>query len=253
MMLIPLTLIMKTLTVLTLNLNFRGNKHGSWSDRKRRIVELIRSDAPDIVALQAVENDGMVDQASELARELPEHPHVLFQSAERGAPLRGSAFLSRMPLAGFETTELPLVDQTEDPTPRVVIDARFLSAAGTVRVVNAHLSWVELQNEDNARRLVSFVSRDRQPALIVGDFNAAPDSPALRRLSEAGWKDLWSLRRAGDPGYTFESNQPSLRIDYAWADDGWAKRVREVWVAGVTPSGERISDHLALFVRFSAS
>lgn len=62
------------LKVMTLNLNYYGDRHGSWESRRALIAEVIELAQPHIVALQAVrvepqvENDA--DQASKTRSKL---------------------------------------------------------------------------------------------------------------------------------------------------------------------------------------
>jgi endonuclease/exonuclease/phosphatase (EEP) superfamily protein YafD len=48
-------------------------------------------------------------------------------------------------------------------------------------------------------------------ALLLGDFNALPDSECLEVLRVGGWRDV--ARGEGDGGATFPSAAPERRID----------------------------------------
>jgi endonuclease/exonuclease/phosphatase family metal-dependent hydrolase len=56
--------------------------------------------------------------------------------------------------------------------------------------------------------------------VIVGDFNAEPDSPEMRMLADAGLVDL-SANIGPTPRYTFYSADPYQQIDYIWTSDDW--------------------------------
>lgn len=60
-----------------------------------------------------------------------------------------------------------------------------------------------------------FVQSLDAPALVTGDFNAVPTSPAIE-LAATVWTDLWKRCGAG-AGLTFNSRSPFERIDYVWA------------------------------------
>src|SRR5690606_31781735 len=81
------------LRLLSLNLNYRVAKHGTWAERCARIVETVERHAVDVMALQAVEGEGRWNQAQELAERL-DFGHVAFVAAtqDRGVR-RGSAFI----------------------------------------------------------------------------------------------------------------------------------------------------------------
>lgn len=87
------------------------------------------------------------------------------------------------------------------------------------------------------------------PALLLGDLNSAPDSAALETLRGAGWKDVWAMLRPADPGFTFEADRPTQRIDYALASAESRARVHAIERVEVNGRGPpRLSDHLGLLV-----
>ena len=62
------------------------------------------------------------------------------------------------------------------------------------------------------------------PAVVIGDFNAQPGSPAYQVMVDAGFTDVWGALRPGVRGYTccqaadLSNQTPQLheRIDYVW-------------------------------------
>ena len=62
------------------------------------------------------------------------------------------------------------------------------------------------------------------PAVVLGDFNAQPGSPAYQVMVDAGFTDVWGALRPGVRGYTcchtadLSNHNPQLheRIDYVW-------------------------------------
>jgi endonuclease/exonuclease/phosphatase family metal-dependent hydrolase len=117
---------------------------------------------------------------------------------------------------------------------------------------NAHFSWVEEQAADNVAEALAFLSTVTDgPALLVGDFNQTPDAPVLKPLVEAGWVDAWAQLCPGEAGHTFESNNPTIRIDYAWANPALAPALESIEIVGRAQdaSGYRVSDHHGLLVK----
>ncbi len=59
--------------------------------------------------------------------------------------------------------------------------------------------------------------------MLMGDFNAPPDEPALRALASAGWIDAWHHASPDARGGTWPAGAPFRRIDYVWVrpGDGW--------------------------------
>ena len=245
------------MTILTLNLNGYGTKHGAWDVRKHLIADAIRHHGPDVLALQAVSRDPMqgagLDQAAQLATLLPEYRYVRFVPAgEVSGRADGVALVSRLPLDAVTSQRLSYVradGPPEDSTPRIVLGARVDS----VSLFNAHFSWVATQTVANVAETVRYLQRHSGPRLLVGDLNTIPDEPALRSFVDEHWTDLWPWLHPNEPGYTFESQAPSKRIDYAWASPelrGLVKGI-EVVTAQSSGPGVRLSDHHGVLVTLS--
>jgi endonuclease/exonuclease/phosphatase family metal-dependent hydrolase len=238
--------------IMTLNINQYVAKHGPWIERRKLIVEGIKTADPDVVALQAVCQDIQIehgeDQAEQIAEILGDYPYVYFQPAgdEKGTSY-GSAFISRIPI--YETGFLPLRTplKAEDPTKRVVFYARLKNSIN-LTLFNAHFSYSDAQNKNNLKEALPFLKSFPGPALLVGDFNATPDKGMHSELTKLGWQDIWQTLHPRDPGYTFESQNPTLRIDYIWANADLKNKAKQIQILkGQTPK-VRWSDHWSLLV-----
>lgn len=240
------------LRILTLNINYRVDKHGAWDRRRALIAETATRARADILVLQAVEGGSNGHQARELGALLG-FDHVSFIAAmQRNGAARGSAFVSRYPLAGLEVRHLRRRTDHEDKDERLVLKARVHSARGGLALYNAHFSWVTPQALDNARETLAF--GEAGPALLVGDLNSAPDAPALAALREGGWADLWDALQPDDSGFTFEADGPTQRIDYALANPAARLHVRALERVGPPADAwPRLSDHLGLVVTLDDS
>ncbi len=244
------------LNVMTLNLNYYVAKHGTWQERREIIRATIRSARPDIIALQAVEQEPLVeggrDQAAQLAAELPEYCHVHYHPAIRTATdgSQGSAFLSRIPIAETQILPLTLVPNAEDPNQRVVLAARFDLASGPFYLCNAHFSWVAELARLNVQQTLPLIAKFDESGMLVGDLNNPPDNGILQPFRDAGWTDVWAALRPGEPGLTFESSQPTLRIDYGWANTASKPHLSGIKVIANQPNanGHRASDHFGLLI-----
>jgi endonuclease/exonuclease/phosphatase family metal-dependent hydrolase len=55
-----------------------------------------------------------------------------------------------------------------------------------------------------ARELTDYLADETRPVILVGDFNAPPDSRPVASIENGGFVDMWSLRilRRQDPGFT---------------------------------------------------
>lgn len=263
--------------ILTLNINGGGNRYGSWPERRPLIVDAVRESAADVVSLQAVRRSALPARAEAKSGQVQEGgpAGILRSQAHEIAELldgyqvyyapgtklpdggeEGSAILSRIPLASAAATLLSHPSTTKDQIRRLVIAAEVKTQEGVVKIFNCHFSWVPEEFERNlgdARAL--FESAGADPALIMGDFNAAPDEPALKLLADQGWRDVW-LHLTGEEGggLTFEPAEPSKRIDYFWANRAMLNRLAEIrLVKRGEEGGVQLSDHLGLIVELSQS
>ncbi len=242
------------LTVMTMNLNLYEEKHGPWPKRRRVIEDAARSMFVDVLAMQAVRRHEDVerglDQGTQLATALSLEER-LFRPAYRreDGSEDGVAIASRLPLGGYEVRELSVREGTLDPFPRAMLRTEVSAPSRSVHVVNAYLSWVPEQNEDNVVELLAFLQEVNGPSILVGDFNATPETPSLRRIRDAGYVDAWRRLRPADSGWTFESNAPDKRIDYVFVTPDLAPRLEDIQLVAADPwDGARASDHFGLVV-----
>lgn len=237
--------------VLTLNLNYRVERHGPWPARRERILAEIRRTQPHVIALQAVEQGAPGDnQAEELARALPGYVYVWFEPvlSLAGGAAKGMAFVGRVPFERHGVCPLSHRDDIDDRDPRRVLRVHCAPGGG-IDIYNAHFSWVKGQAESNLREALPFINESRAPALLLGDFNQAPDSAVHESLRAAGWADAWPWLRGAEPGATFEAGAPTRRIDYAYANAPLVGRLSAIDLVGVDcVAPPRLSDHLGLLV-----
>jgi len=242
------------LTVMTLNLSYLGDKHGDWPSRLPLIVATVEEHRPHLIALQAVKRaPGSLDQADQLSCYLSDYPHVVFLPATSrpDGSADGSGFVSRFPAERVAFRRLSVAADAEDKTERLVIHAAFrLAGDSLLHCFNGHFSWVPHQALGNVSEALDFAASASGNAVLLGDFNAMPNSEAVREISHRGWIDAWSVLKPQDPGFTFESDKPSIRIDYIWVREGMKDRLRDVATFG-TPGGPapRLSDHLGLVAK----
>jgi endonuclease/exonuclease/phosphatase family metal-dependent hydrolase len=246
------------LRILTLNLNYYVDKHGAWQDRKALLVAAINEARPDVIALQAVAweptSEGGQNQVSQLAAMLPGYPHKHFQAAFRQDDARegGNALLSKLPLQATDYLELKLLPGLEDTSRRIVQYCRLSLPAGDVNLYNAHFSWVQEQAQENVLEALNYTKTHPGPSVLVGDLNTPPESDVFKPMREEGWVDAWGKLRPREEGFTFESNRPFTRIDYAWISAGLEANIGDVQIIRREQEGKvRLSDHLGLLVELN--
>ncbi len=244
--------------ILTLNLNDYGSQFGNWEERKERIAKVIQQADADILAFQAVCMEqtrfGGINQAAQISLDLPKYRYALYQPAviQENGSAEGCAVLARFPItiAGFK----PLAFQPglDDPNRRVVQYVCFDVNGAPVHLYNAHTSWVEEQARSNIEEVLEFVDRYRGLRVLVGDFNNPPESALIRQIAQQGWVDAWRRLRPHEPGYTFDSRDPRMRIDYIWVDPMYAGALKDIQVltGSAGEAGGYLSNHFALMAAF---
>ncbi|HVU02683.1 MAG TPA: endonuclease/exonuclease/phosphatase family protein [Polyangiaceae bacterium] len=241
------------LRVATLNI---WNRSGPWAARLAAIRAELRRLDPCVLGLQEVlrtvpaggsphgawtvteevSGDTASDQASPIAAGLL--PHIAYGRAQDygGGLAFGNAVLSRYPVLAHEVFELPGRESGES---RSLLYALVDHPGGQLPVFVTHLNW-KLHHGSVRVRQVQFIcekikelcplQEERLPPVLMGDFNAGPESDEIRYLvglATIGGKsvyfaDAWVYGGDGTPGPTFcrdnpfaaIAHEPSRRIDY---------------------------------------
>lgn len=183
------------------------------------IAQVIRDEAPDLVALQEVDVDtmrtGMVNQPHRLGQ-LTGMTN-LFRTAipyEGGA--YGLAVLGEHPLISSTSTQLTSVGEQ-----RILMTVEVaLSATRTITLANTHLGLDADNRITQAQEVVAQIGTDRD-VLLFGDFNDEPGTPPIAVL-DAAFRDAWTLAGQGD-GFTIPVTTPTRRIDYIFLGDDWGE------------------------------
>jgi endonuclease/exonuclease/phosphatase family metal-dependent hydrolase len=223
---------MRTLRIATLNIWNRG---GPWEARREAIRADLGDLEADVVGLQEVLRPTTAeapDQAKQIADGLGYH--IAYGAAfDFGGVEFGNAALSRFPIIRSETRALPQLDAPES---RCLLFAELDAPFGKLTFFVTHLSWRfneghvrEAQVKAIAQHVKELCPIHGFPPVLVGDFNATPDSDEIRYLkglcSLGGrgvyFADTFGIVGRGD-GTTFTSRnpyashlrEPDRRIDY---------------------------------------
>jgi endonuclease/exonuclease/phosphatase family metal-dependent hydrolase len=259
-----------TARVMTWNVWWRFGPR--WRDRQAGLLRTIRNVDADVIALQESWRTPSAAQAGEFARALgfhhafaapslppapdpPEHPD------QAGVEV-GLGLLSRWPLAAVRQLPLPARHRPQAP---VALLATLAHPTGPLHVVTACLEWEPTYNQDRVAQAHALVDLATDPDLdgpapivVLGDLNAAPDSPILRPLREV-LTDAWAAA-GGDPAaVSLRSDHPfapleaheliDQRIDHIFfrpGQPGQHVAAASPHLAGTPVDGLDPSDHLAV-------
>ncbi|WP_295798246.1 endonuclease/exonuclease/phosphatase family protein [uncultured Microbulbifer sp.] len=241
------------LRIMTYNVHICRGMDGKLSPE--RIARVIARYSPDVVALQEVDvrrqRTGGIDQAKQIARLLAMDCH--FQPAMHMEDERyGDCILTQLPLRLIKKGILPgphMQPRFFGPAePRGALWVEVEFGGVPVQIFNCHLG---LSKGERMRQVEALLSEEwmgsedcGRPRVLVGDFNALPGSPEIKRLGSV-LADAQLKLPGHKPLGTFFSRLPKARIDYVFVD-------QEVEVTDIhVPRNELTrlaSDHLPLIV-----
>jgi endonuclease/exonuclease/phosphatase family metal-dependent hydrolase len=223
---------MDRLRVLTLNI---WNRQGPWEQRLRLIRAGIEQLAPDLVGLQEVLEAGGRSQADEVGEGL-DYQAAFGVAQDLGDARFGNAVLSRWPITRSRVLPLPAGATDEH---RSLLHAEIASPHGAVPFFVTHLNWKLHHGAVREQQVVAVAGHVKAvapiaglPPILVGDFNAEPDSTEIRFLRglhalggvSTYLADCFGLVGEGT-GVTFDAtrnpfaaptHEPPRRIDYVF-------------------------------------
>jgi endonuclease/exonuclease/phosphatase family metal-dependent hydrolase len=196
----------------------------------QRIADVIKREDVDVVALQEVDNkarrSGKVDQLAELARLTGMHG-VFGKARDYDGGEYGQAILSRQPIEKLEVHKLTAPGEQLVPTDeRIALLATIKQPRPLPDLVfvGTHLHHVSdafrVSEANVLNGLLASAVAKREPAVILlGDFNATPESKVTIAMREK-WDDP-----TADAGMTFPADKPEKKIDYVLLPKGHAWKV----------------------------
>jgi endonuclease/exonuclease/phosphatase family metal-dependent hydrolase len=204
-----------------------------WRERRDHVASWIADLRPDVVGLQEVVRGGPQCQVTWLE----EHTglHASFGGFPRSdGSLGGNATLSRSPIVDVEERELPNMDRSGER--RLCLRTTIDSPRGSIQIYNTHLNylfddgWVREAQVAAISEFISATAFPACPPVLMGDFNAVPNSTEVRYvkgLTSINGKsfhlfDTFEVMHPNSSGFTWsnrnryaaENRVPDQRIDY---------------------------------------
>jgi endonuclease/exonuclease/phosphatase (EEP) superfamily protein YafD len=210
----------RVLRALSMNVRFRV------TDLTAAARYIDASDA-DIVVMQEVSTS----RARELARSLPSYPYAHLDSAG----LTDVVVFSRWPIA--DATTVPLA---ADGVSALSFSVQWRERP--IHVLGVHLHW-PLGAQEAARRnsemagIAALAQAQREPLLVLGDFNATPWSPHFRNMLASGGLRDCALGHGLQPTWPSQLRWFGIRIDHCLASAHW--RTLDVWTGSDVYSDHR--------------
>lgn len=155
-------------------------------------ARIITSQAPDLCALQEVDNQcsrsNNVEQIKYLANETNmKGTFGKFMDFDKGQ--YGMATLAAKPILSTEIIKLP--DGKYEPRTSIIHKVQ-LSENITILFANVHFDWIEGEEGTynrlkQAKALTEYIDSFNLPCVIAGDFNCTPDSPTMQYFKNQGF------------------------------------------------------------------
>jgi len=199
-----------TVRVMTYNLHNGFNTRGEMN--LEALAAIIKENEADVVALQEISRGWLISGSADILSWLSQRLDMPYVSGPTAGPLWGNAILSKFTITDYNNYKLPPDD--------LCIERGFTIATidiGSIdlQIVATHLHHVE---EDSGIRQmqvpVILDYWDNAPnTIILGDFNAQPDTPEIEMFHQAGLLDSMVNQ---PEALTFNSADLYERIDYIW-------------------------------------
>ena len=247
------------------------------SARRQVIAAGLRAEEPDVVALQEVD----VRAADQIVSELLGENYSALAHPSTAADGVGGILASRWPIRLLDVVDLRITGRVRDfPwTLAVMAAVQLPPPVGLTMVVHTKPAGTYLLEREREQQAVvvaravdaAAVREGVEHVVILGDFDAAPDSASMRfwtgRQSLADtsvcYLDAWEFLHPDQPGHTFTRSNPLVasgtmpfgpdrRIDYVLVRSGShgpTLEIRRADLLFVEPQdGIKASDHYGLVV-----
>jgi endonuclease/exonuclease/phosphatase family metal-dependent hydrolase len=226
------------LKILSLNL---WHDSGPWPERCALIRDWITRLAPDLIGFQELLSGPGCDQLQQLVGDLGYETEFFEACRFWGNPELdfGNGVASRWPILSRHELKLPDGNDGETRSAlSVLVDAPV--PGGQLCFTTTHLNWKLHHGAIRERQVAALCdhvlglrSAEQFPPIIVGDFNAEPDSNEIRFMQglhslegrSVHFRDAWRVTGGEGRGTTWSNRndyardcfEPDRRIDYIFS------------------------------------
>jgi endonuclease/exonuclease/phosphatase family metal-dependent hydrolase len=228
------------LRLLTYNIHQGYDSKGLPS--AQRIADVIAASDADVVALQEVGRGWDLLGGADLVAYLQRFPRQRVLFVPLNGQLWGNAIVTRMSVLEHDGAAFSV----NEPFRYGFAHAKVGSSENALDIYSVHLSAdlstrVDDIRSQQARELISIAGHTR--SVILGDFNAEPNSPVIVTLLGAGWKDAAAEFGLAD-ARTWPAGDAQQRLDYVFLTPDLA-------ALGARVFDTTASDHLPVQVDLS--
>ena len=200
-------------------MNVYGPANPGWDRRHRLIGDTIHALDPDVIALQEIPVDSMDTLVSLIGTGY--HFAHFSRPSEDGV---AGTLATRWPHRVIQEIDLRISDRSRPTLPWcAALIVELESPLGPLVVTHHKPSWpfpFELEREEQAvlvaRAIEDHIGDRDLHAVVLGDFDATPDSASMqfwrgRRPSHGMsvcYQDAWEYARPDEAGFTFDLGNP---------------------------------------------
>ncbi|MFH1214228.1 MAG: endonuclease/exonuclease/phosphatase family protein [Candidatus Neomarinimicrobiota bacterium] len=204
------------------------------------LAEFIKSQNPDVVALQEVDVKTSRkwiphQNGKDFITELGFRTGMLTSYAKTipfANGYYGIGILSKYPFTETRRVILPMPEGSKEQRAMLLANVE-LPDGKLFTFICTHLDYPSSEvRQVQVEALTSILKGNPHPMILAGDFNANPESPEIS-VGMAGWMPVSA------PDYTFPSSDPKAKIDYifCYPDSTWT-------VVSASTLRVMLSDHL---------
>lgn len=222
--------------------NIKG--HGMTSHRLDNVADVINTNAPDIVAVQEVDNRTIIGMKYDYFADLGEATGMKHNFFPLVGSYYGIGILSKTEPLSVQTKSFPFSDSSKDKEDRGFIIAEFEDFF----FMCTHYSLNANDRDTATDWAVDFALESGKTVFIAGDFNAKPTYRAMVTFKNSGFDILNNTDL-----YTYPAESPTSCIDMIISySENAGNRKYEVVESGLGKAGAtplaNVSDHMPVYI-----
>ena len=232
--------------IMTFNIRHCSDFNAYLNDGSDKIdfnvpANVINEFGADIVGLNEVYGDGIREDFTPQAEKLGKltNKEAFFAPAIdiEGAGLYGNAFLSKYPIKEFKNIPIPdpkIKDEKVYYETRCLIKAVLDLGDKDITVFVSHFGLAKSEKRNAIETVLNEIKKVETPIVLMGDFNARPDSEFLKPFYE-----MFNEVDAKNNEFTFRADTPRSKLDYIFLS-------KDIKILKTNVIKKIASDHFAL-------
>lgn len=252
-MLAAVLLMASPLTLMSFNVRYATADDGadSWVFRRGLVFEAVNRRNPDVLGVQ----EALATQVDELLVNLPGYSCVgVGRDDGKRAGEFSAVFYRRSRLSVVDSGTFWLSDTPDVPgskswgntVVRICTWAKFRDKDGAeFTVYNTHFDHESQPSREKSAELL--LKRVAGRAIVMGDFNAGEDNPAVKALLQGGLTDTYQEQQTARGTFTGFDTKATTgpKIDYIFTRGAW--NVRAAGIDRISFDGRLPSDHFPVW------